>query len=283
MIVQCPNCGTKYNLPEERIGPNGAKVRCTRCTHVFQVQAPLSEEAVLDQLLENKAAAAARRSETDEHREALRDLEGTFQPPLLGDDTKTPRIEFGGHEPRRNRAPLVWGLAVALVIALAAGATMVLRPSWIPWLAPQPGAGGKSAIPSGATTEEVARIVLENVRQYFVKNEKEGQLFVIEGQAVNRFAEPRELIKLKAALFNAQGVALATQEFLAGNTVSLYQLQVASRQEIESALGAKVGILTNNTNVQPGRGVPFMVVFFGVPAGVQEFGIEVVQAKIPPQ
>lgn len=280
MIVQCPSCGTKYNLPDERIGPGGAKVRCTRCTHVFQVEAPLSEEAVLDQLLENKAAAAAR-PQADEHRDALRDLEGTFQPPLLGDD-KAPRLELGGQARPKRRSALVALVAVLAVVGLAAGAAVLLRPSWIPWLAPKPGAGPQAPAP-GAATEDVARIVLENVRQYFVKNEKEGQLFVIEGQAVNRFPEPRELIKLRAALFNAQGAAVATQEFLAGNTVTLYQLQVASRQEIESALGAKVGILTNNTNVQPGRGVPFMAVFFGVPAGVQEFGLEVIQAKVPPK
>ncbi|BDV01361.1 hypothetical protein TDMWS_14460 [Thermodesulfomicrobium sp. WS] len=281
MIVQCPNCGTKYNLPEERIKPEGAKVRCTRCTHVFQVQAPLSEDAALEQLLENKAAAAAR-VEGEAHRQVLKDLEGTFQPPLLGEEGK-PRLELNpAPKPSGKRSPWLWVGVFGVLAALAVGAVFVLRPSWIPWLAPKPSAEVSTTRP-GAFTEEVARIVLENVRQYFVNNEKEGQLFVIEGQAVNRFAEPRELIKLKAALFNAQGAAVATQEFLAGNTVSLYQLQVASRQEIETALGAKVGILTNNTNVQPGRGVPFMVVFFGVPAGVQEFGLEVIQAKTPPQ
>lgn len=281
MIVQCPNCGTKYNLPEERIKPEGAKVRCTRCTHVFQVQAPLSEDAVLEQLLENKAAAAARR-DGEAHREVLKDLEGTFQPPLLGEEGK-PRLELApAPKTAGKRSPWLWVGAFGLVVAVAVGAAFVVRPSWIPWLAPKPGAE-VALTPPGASSEEVARIVLENVRQYFVNNEKEGQLFVIEGQAVNRFAEPRELIKLKAALFNAQGAEVTSQEFLAGNTVSLYQLQVASRQEIEAALSAKVGILTNNTNVQPGRGVPFMVVFFGVPAGVQEFGIEVIQAKAPPQ
>jgi len=278
MIVQCPNCGTKYNLPENRLRPEGSKVRCTRCAHVFQVRPTSSEDAVIDQLLENKAAAA--QADWAEHESALKDLEGTFQPPLLSHETeKPPRLNLEGKATKKPKA-WIWGSVVIMFVFLAAGGLVLLRPAWLPWLAPKP---TSQEVPPARSSEEVARIVLENVRQYFVTNEKAGQLFVIEGLAVNRFPEPRELIKLKAALFNAQGGEVASQEFLAGNTVTLYQLQVASRQEIEAALGAKVGILTHNTNVQPGRGVPFMVVFFGVPAGVQEFGLEVVQAKTPPQ
>ena len=119
--------------------------------------------------------------------------------------------------------------------------------------------------------------------QYFVPNEKEGQLFIIEGKAVNRFAEPRELIRLKASLFDKQGGEVAAQEFMCGNVVSLYQLQVSSKADIESALTAKVGILTNNTNIQPGASVPFMAVFFKTPETVEEFGLEVIQSTAPQQ
>jgi hypothetical protein len=66
---------------------------------------------------------------------------------------------------------------------------------------------------------------------------------------------------------------------MCGNVVTLYQLQVSSRQDIETALGAKVGILAHNTNVQPGASVPFMVVFFGTPETVEEFGLDVVQSQ----
>ena len=137
---------------------------------------------------------------------------------------------------------------------------------------------------SGAAPREgAAQIALENVRQYFVPNEKEGQLFIIEGKAVNRFPEARELIRLKASLFDSQGKEVAAQEFMCGNVVSLYQLQVSSKADIEAALTAKVGILTNNTNIQPGASVPFMTVFFHAPETVEEFGLEVIQSTLPQQ
>ena len=40
MIVQCNQCGTKFKVDETRVGPSGAKVRCTKCKNVFAVQAP---------------------------------------------------------------------------------------------------------------------------------------------------------------------------------------------------------------------------------------------------
>lgn len=35
MIVQCEQCKTKFRLADEKIGPRGAKVRCSKCAHVF--------------------------------------------------------------------------------------------------------------------------------------------------------------------------------------------------------------------------------------------------------
>ena len=53
--------------------------------------------------------------------------------------------------------------------------------------------------------------------------------------------------------------------------------------DIEAALTAKVGILTNNTNIQPGASVPFMAVFFQTPDTVEEFGLEVIHSSVPQQ
>lgn len=40
MIVICTNCQAKFRVPDDRIGPRGAKVRCSRCRTVFAIQAP---------------------------------------------------------------------------------------------------------------------------------------------------------------------------------------------------------------------------------------------------
>jgi predicted Zn finger-like uncharacterized protein len=352
MIVQCPECTTKYNLDESKIGHDGTKVRCSRCKNIFTVFRPAAVEPAepvappmetprsdagdsfeddfaamfeerepeasasggagsfedelgksaapsrpskeskvtpdtdgsleddLSAMLEAKMAKAVPNRNVDE--EMLADLEGAFQQPLLGDPDRD--AGSGGDAASKkggksSRLFLILGLVIVLLACAGAG-VYFLRPAFLglgPEV-PSPPAASGSAPRAGA-----AQIALENVRQYFVPNEKEGQLFIIEGKAVNRFPEARELIRLKASLFDRQGNEVSSKEFMCGNVVSLYQLQVSSKEDIDAALSAKVGILTNNTNIQPGASVPFMAVFYQAPESVEEFGLEVIQSSLPQQ
>lgn len=326
MLVQCPDCSTKYNLDETRIGHDGSKVRCTRCKTVFTVFRPIQTEEIpsrisesrpaershiddslenefsslfeekagpvahkapvgdnfedeLSALFEDKKATAAPSSRVDA--EMLADLQGAFQQPLI--DTAgglTSLSEPAADSPKKSGKAGMVVLLLALLLAGAGAGVYFFKPDLIARFLPaSPSAPVTS--PSAPAKEGASQIALENVRQYFVPNEKEGQLFIIEGKAVNKFAEARELIRLKATLFDKKGAEVTTQEFMCGNVVSLYQLQVSVRADIEAALSAKVGILTNNTNIQPGAAVPFMVVFFKAPESVEEFGLEVIQSSAP--
>ncbi len=38
MIALCPECKTRYRLAREKVGPQGARIRCSRCQTVFRVQ-----------------------------------------------------------------------------------------------------------------------------------------------------------------------------------------------------------------------------------------------------
>ena len=40
MIAACPQCQTRFRLAREKIGPQGARIRCSSCQTVFRVQAP---------------------------------------------------------------------------------------------------------------------------------------------------------------------------------------------------------------------------------------------------
>ena len=40
MIAACPQCQTRFRLAREKIGPQGARIRCSQCQTVFRVQAP---------------------------------------------------------------------------------------------------------------------------------------------------------------------------------------------------------------------------------------------------
>ena len=406
MLVQCPECTTKYNLDESKIGHDGSKVRCTRCKNVFTVFRPMAQEAeasiapepapapasavddsfedemsalfeerkpapvatsvvdesvdesledelaamfeekgaapidkpdvdssfddelsalfedkkpapaakpVVDQSLEDelsamfedrKPAPAAKPPVDDSFEDdltamlnekqskatakpaidedMLADLQGAFQQPLIDKSEKglLREEEDSPAKPKKSGSMgLIFGL-VLLLLAGAGGGIYFFQPGLLGLAPVQTSAPSE---PAAVAKEGAAQIALENVRQYFVPNEKEGQLFIIEGKAVNRFPEARELIRLKASLFDKQGAEVAMQEFMCGNVVSLYQLQVSARADIEAALTAKVGILTNNTNIQPGASVPFMAVFFHTPETVEEFGLEVIQSTLPQQ
>ena len=40
MIAGCPKCSARYRVDADRIGTDGAKLRCTKCSAVFLVRAP---------------------------------------------------------------------------------------------------------------------------------------------------------------------------------------------------------------------------------------------------
>lgn len=45
MIIRCPECSTGFNLPDERVTPEGTKLKCSKCKHVFRVRADGGGEA----------------------------------------------------------------------------------------------------------------------------------------------------------------------------------------------------------------------------------------------
>jgi predicted Zn finger-like uncharacterized protein len=51
MIITCASCLTRFNLDDSRISAKGAKVRCSRCKHVFYiVPPPETKEEIIEDL-----------------------------------------------------------------------------------------------------------------------------------------------------------------------------------------------------------------------------------------
>ena len=346
MIVQCPNCQAKFKLPDGKVGPAGAKLRCGKCRNVFQVEPPAPPDAdgltdfdFPDDLAPTppRAGAAGGAAMPDDgvpaglfHSESYdgtatskkkRDPESDFEDDFPGGPVKpgfslndVADLPLPGSRPskeRRKRLLIIGGVLVLLVVVTLAAvhfldlwpgrkaakdavqtpptetatpAGEAAKPATDKAAAPAtPAAPGAPAAQKPEEAAKVKDIMLQNVRQYYVSNEKAGQLFVIEGKAVNNFKAPKEMIKLEASLFDEKGGTLAAKEELAGNTVSLFQLQVMTRDELKSALASQVGVLTNNTNIAPAGEVPFMMVFFDPPEAVKEFGVKVIDVKDPPR
>jgi predicted Zn finger-like uncharacterized protein len=366
MIVACPNCQSKYNLPEEKIAPTGSKVRCARCKHVFTAMPPgkdfdreldelkaaepqaapkpaakapaaPAEEAVSNKLPwdDDEPAAApgaskklpwdddepaagpaddddlpvakapAGKSPFDDEDEdpapssrkaSFDDDGGAFISSLDAENMKAEKTagksggedDFlnslgGGEAPKKAAANpkkkmIILGASLAAV-ALVIAALFFFKP-WTKMNIPFLGSlSGKKETAESA--DKVKDIALRNVRQYYIPNEKAGNIFVVEGKAVNNFATPKERIKVEITLFDEKGHVLVAKQLLCGNTLSQFQLQVQSEEEIGASLGSEVGILTSNTYLKTGMDTPFMAVFFKPPDAVKEFGVKVIDVLDP--
>lgn len=427
MIVTCPNCQTKYNLPDDKIPAGGAKVKCSKCAHVFKAELPTPEEEVetllekepevpadtkagdeFDETFDEVAAGGvaaepvaeesapespaddddlgdlfsdddsdddkpAGAGDSDAADEAMSDLEGLFDDDdetpdsdegdspsgggipsaaddiesLFGDDDADDdtasgdaggddddlgdlfdedaeddddtgdlfeddgadddeeddddeyedddsSLDFDEEEPRSRKA--LGCLIILLVLGLGLGAAIYFK-AWtlvgidlgsyfqnVPYIGKmfmEETGGDEPVAPGESPADRVRKIELKNVKQYYVTNEKTGNLFVVEGKAVNKFATPKEQIKVEVVLYDGAQNVLTSQAFLCGNVLSQFQLQVQTQAEIEEGLSSEVGILSNNTFIRPGASTPFMAVFFQPPAGVKEFLVKVVDVGDP--
>lgn len=300
MIVDCPSCNTQYNLEDSLIPASGRKVKCTVCEHVFGVkpEAPEApEESLLEETsLEEPEAPAGVQRETydlpddlasmgDDDLDAMDDDGGIS----LGGDDGGLSLDLGednGKDKKKRKLkvsmPSFGGKKLAAIIGGGVFAVMLIGVAVIFFVNPSLiGLGPSEDVPLSPAEiqKQVENIALEGIRQYYVENEKAGRLFVVEGQAVNGFDIPKELIEVEANLYDDKDAVLATKRLKCGNKVSLFQLQMLSEKEIETALNDEAGIGSNNINIQPGAGVDFMIVFFNPPGTVTEFNIEVVSAK----
>ncbi|WP_291323801.1 DUF3426 domain-containing protein [Desulfonatronospira sp.] len=271
MTVQCPNCSTKYRFDESRLKKD-LKVRCTRCEHVFSPSFLNDEEDTFQKPAPPREPPSPDPWESYPGEESPDDMRVEITPQQKTSWPDSAKLKKIG-----ALVGLLILIAGSLVLALPRIAEYV----YIPFVSSEPDTTEQVTQKKEFTEEDVREIILDNVQQYFVSNDNIGQLFVVEGRAVNEFETPRSRIKLRAVLYDAQEQVVQEREFLAGNAASLFQLQVSSREELESTLTSQLGILTNNKYIEPGGSTPFMTVFYNPPEKVHEFGLEVIEAHIP--
>jgi hypothetical protein len=121
----------------------------------------------------------------------------------------------------------------------------------------------------------VGEISVDNISSKFIDNTSAGKLFVITGTVKNEFAESQKYIKVEGSLFST-GKQLAKQvDTYAGNYISDADLAQLPLDNINKRLSNRFGDKKSNFNVQPGRSIPFMVVFSDLPDSLEEFTIEV--------
>ena len=268
MIVHCPSCETQFSVPDELYKP-GRKARCSSCAHVFPLPelaepapaAPVAQAAPppvfsVPEPLENDPLEPDAPSDED-------DQDGSEKLSLPG----KPKSKF-------KRIAILAALVICLGAAGYGGYAFYKL-----WRS----GGTPPAAPDTAQQELVKNLALANVRQYMVaNNERVGRMAVVEGKVINNFTTPKELIRVEVTLYDDKGAVLAVRQQYCGVVLSLFQLQVLSKDELTKALENRIEILMSNVNIKPGGEVSFMTVFFDPPQGALEFGVRIIDVKDPP-
>lgn len=78
MIVSCPNCVTKYNLPDDKVPADGIKVKCSKCSHLFKVTPPpVTPEEEVEVLLDES-------NDTEPEQDQSSDFDAAFEEAVSG-------------------------------------------------------------------------------------------------------------------------------------------------------------------------------------------------------
>jgi len=112
---------------------------------------------------------------------------------------------------------------------------------------------------------------------------KEPAVFVIEGNVTNRYKSPCHSIRVKGTLYDERGNRAAEEVVYCGNVLTRAQIRSSPRKEIEKSLQNAYGSTLSNFNIEPGKSVPFMLIFFDPPGKLSEFSLEVHQYTLQPQ
>jgi pilus assembly protein FimV len=113
-----------------------------------------------------------------------------------------------------------------------------------------------------------------DINSKFILNVKAGKLFVITGRVKNGYSDNRSFISVTGKLFTKGKKLVKTEKVFCGNVLSDIELSNMDFNAIQKRLSNRFGDNRSNFQVQPGKELPFMVVFSNLPDNLEEFAIE---------
>lgn len=123
--------------------------------------------------------------------------------------------------------------------------------------------------------KEGGEFSVDNISSQFVDNTSHGKLFIITGTVQNEFPENRKYVKIRGALFSAGKTLAKEATVYGGNVLSDLELSSMSLTDINQRLSNRFGDNKSNFDIEPGKSIPFMVVFSDLPESLEEFTIEI--------
>ena len=179
MILECPECRTRYLVPDSAIGPDGRTVRCANCKHSW-----FQAAAVLDLVARAEAQAAPPPPAQPER----------YVPPPAEDEDYDAFAHRPPFRPRRNPAKR-WTIA-----AIAAGVAMVAVAGAIISFGP----GGIGSVIGLSLAQDTTPLTLIDNPIERRSLENGSEMFAISGKVVNPTNERQRVPDIRAELKDAQ-------------------------------------------------------------------------------
>ena len=127
---------------------------------------------------------------------------------------------------------------------------------------------------------QTGQITLSDLEGKFIKNKYDGDLFLIHGEAINNFSQPRAAIQVKGVIFDPNGKPLLQKTVFCGNPISLEELQTLSFVELEKIMGNQFGKDLRNMKIESKKSIPFDIVFKDLPQNLSEFSVKVTSSEV---
>jgi predicted Zn finger-like uncharacterized protein len=199
MILSCPDCSTRYRVDPASIGPQGRKVRCSKCGRTWVGKPEAAEPAPGEPPLRAPAGARADGLDAALHAPARAEAAAARQ-----EARRQSRAGPRARQPERRRGrgwatAVAWLLLIVVVGAVVAGGYLMRDRIVATW----PATARLYAM-AGVGPEPFAHgLELRNVKSTEARS-GEDRVLEIEGEIANVSSRVLDVPNLRGALFDRQ-------------------------------------------------------------------------------